>query len=248
MKSVGVSWSHLKSPDFTDSKVTWSQLKLVGIRWSQLESVGVRWSQSKSAGVSRNQSESADFTDFKFSWSQLESPGVTWSHIWLHQTPSAFTPLIPLNDTVLFGILHQCPAAIRKTLSGLDNISADGSIASDELAVMCDELAGFGKLKGEISDYTSLSQTLQVRHQMKSHNWRNICINLATISNLATRCTFQQIVVCLTTVPLSLSAIARMLAGAQHVTTSIMNSESLLSLSTRSYCLTAAFLPNHYLC
>jgi hypothetical protein len=76
----------------------------------------------------------------------------------------------PLNDTVLFGILHQCPAAIRKTLSGLDNISADGSTAFDEMTVMCNKLGGFGKFKGEISDYTSLSQTLQVRHQMKSHN------------------------------------------------------------------------------
>jgi hypothetical protein len=76
----------------------------------------------------------------------------------------------PLMIRSFFGILHQCPAAIRKNLSGLDNISADGSTAFDELAVMCDELAGFGKFKEERSDYKSLSQTLQVRHKMKSHN------------------------------------------------------------------------------
>ena len=53
---------------------------------------------------------------------------------------------IPLNDTVLFNILRQCPAAIRKSLSGLDNISADGAIAFDELVSICDQLVGFGKL------------------------------------------------------------------------------------------------------
>jgi len=52
---------------------------------------------------------------------------------------------IPLNETVLFAILRQCPASIRKSLSGLDNISADGSTAFDELTSICDQLLSFGK-------------------------------------------------------------------------------------------------------
>lgn len=52
---------------------------------------------------------------------------------------------IPLNETVLFDILRQCPAAIRKSLSGLDNISADGSAAFEELISICDQLLSFGK-------------------------------------------------------------------------------------------------------
>jgi hypothetical protein len=51
----------------------------------------------------------------------------------------------PLKDTVLFSILHQCPAAVRKSLSGLDNTSSDGSAAFEELIVLCDQLLSFGK-------------------------------------------------------------------------------------------------------
>jgi hypothetical protein len=56
---------------------------------------------------------------------------------------------IPLSDTVLYNILHQCSAAVRKSLSGLDNISADGSAAFDGLIDMCDQFIGFGKIKRE---------------------------------------------------------------------------------------------------
>jgi hypothetical protein len=52
---------------------------------------------------------------------------------------------IPINETILFAILRQCPAAIRKSLSGLDNISADGSVAFDEITSICDQLLSFGK-------------------------------------------------------------------------------------------------------
>ena len=51
----------------------------------------------------------------------------------------------PLKDTVLFSILHQCPAAMRKSLSGLDNTSSDRSTAFEELLVLCDQLLSFGR-------------------------------------------------------------------------------------------------------
>lgn len=44
---------------------------------------------------------------------------------------TASSSFVPLNETVLFSILHRCPASIRKSLSGLDNISADGTAACD---------------------------------------------------------------------------------------------------------------------
>ena len=58
---------------------------------------------------------------------------------------TASSSFIPLNETVLFSILHRCPASTRKSLSGLDNISADGTTACDELNVMCDQLVSFGE-------------------------------------------------------------------------------------------------------
>jgi uncharacterized membrane protein len=58
---------------------------------------------------------------------------------------TASSSFIPLNDTVLFSILHRCPASIRKSLAGLDNISADGTTACDELTLMCDKVVSFGK-------------------------------------------------------------------------------------------------------
>jgi hypothetical protein len=51
----------------------------------------------------------------------------------------------PLKETVLFSILRQCPAAVRKSLSGLDNTSADGSAAFEDLITMCDQLISFGR-------------------------------------------------------------------------------------------------------
>lgn len=51
---------------------------------------------------------------------------------------------IPLSETVLYAILQRCPAAVRKSLSGLDNISADGSAAFDEMISLCDLLLSFG--------------------------------------------------------------------------------------------------------
>ena len=56
---------------------------------------------------------------------------------------------VPLSDTILYKILHQCPAAVRKSLSGLDGISADGSGAFDGLIDMCEQLISFGKIKRE---------------------------------------------------------------------------------------------------
>ena len=55
----------------------------------------------------------------------------------------------PLSDTILYNILHQCSAAVRKSLSGLDGISVDGSGAFDGLIDMCEQLVGFGKVKRE---------------------------------------------------------------------------------------------------
>lgn len=50
----------------------------------------------------------------------------------------------PLSSTSLFAILRHCAASTRKSLSGLDYFSADGSTAFDELRQLCDELAIFG--------------------------------------------------------------------------------------------------------
>jgi len=50
----------------------------------------------------------------------------------------------PLSSTSLFAILRHCAASTRKSLSGLDYYSADGSTAFDELQQLCDELATFG--------------------------------------------------------------------------------------------------------
>jgi hypothetical protein len=50
----------------------------------------------------------------------------------------------PLSSTSLFAILHHCAASTRKSLSGLDYFSADGSTAFDELRQLCDELKAFG--------------------------------------------------------------------------------------------------------
>jgi len=53
---------------------------------------------------------------------------------------SEFTPL---SDTTLFNILKGCSASIRKSLSGLDNYSTNGSTAFDVLTTLCEELANY---------------------------------------------------------------------------------------------------------
>ena len=50
----------------------------------------------------------------------------------------------PLSSTSLLAILRHCAASTRKSLSGLDYFSGDGSTAFDELRQLCDELATFG--------------------------------------------------------------------------------------------------------
>jgi hypothetical protein len=51
----------------------------------------------------------------------------------------------PLSDSVLFAILKHCPASVRKRLAGLDNISAEGSNAFEELSKLCDKMISFGE-------------------------------------------------------------------------------------------------------
>jgi hypothetical protein len=52
---------------------------------------------------------------------------------------------IPLGDTVLYDILKHCSASTRKSLSGLDNYSANGSTAFTALMDLCDSLVTYGK-------------------------------------------------------------------------------------------------------
>ena len=62
----------------------------------------------------------------------------------------------PLSDAVLFNILRKCPAAVRKSLSGLDNITADGANAFDELVSICDQLSAFGESSKERTKLTRI--------------------------------------------------------------------------------------------
>ena len=55
------------------------------------------------------------------------------------------TQFKPLSDSVLYDILKHCAASTRKSLSGLDNYSANGSSAFTALIDLCDSLAVYGK-------------------------------------------------------------------------------------------------------
>ena len=50
----------------------------------------------------------------------------------------------PLNESTLFSILNGCAASIRRSLSGLDSISAEGSTAFDFLISTIDGLSSLG--------------------------------------------------------------------------------------------------------
>lgn len=52
----------------------------------------------------------------------------------------------PLGQSSLVAILKKCGATTRKSLAGLDNFSCDGSIAFDQLSILCDELATYGNV------------------------------------------------------------------------------------------------------
>lgn len=54
-------------------------------------------------------------------------------------------PYKPLGDSTLFAILKGCSASIRKSLSGLDSYSTNGSTAFDILTTLCEELAVYRK-------------------------------------------------------------------------------------------------------
>jgi len=57
------------------------------------------------------------------------------------------TQFKPLGDSVLYDILKHCSASTRKSLSGLDTYSANGSSAFAALMNLCDSLATYGKEK-----------------------------------------------------------------------------------------------------
>lgn len=50
----------------------------------------------------------------------------------------------PLNESTLFAILNACAASIRRSLSGLDSISAEGSTAFDFLISTIDGMSSLG--------------------------------------------------------------------------------------------------------
>lgn len=50
----------------------------------------------------------------------------------------------PLGESTLFSILNGCAASIRRSLSGLDSISAEGSTAFDFLISIIDGLSSLG--------------------------------------------------------------------------------------------------------
>ena len=50
----------------------------------------------------------------------------------------------PLGESTLFSILNECAASIRRSLSGLDSISADGSKAFDFVISIIDGLSSLG--------------------------------------------------------------------------------------------------------
>ena len=52
----------------------------------------------------------------------------------------------PLGETVSFDILRACAASTRKCLAGLDNFSANGSSAFENLSGLCDLLATYGRI------------------------------------------------------------------------------------------------------
>lgn len=55
------------------------------------------------------------------------------------------TQFNPLGDSILYDILKSCSASTRKSLSGLDAYSANGSAAFAALMNLCDSLATYGK-------------------------------------------------------------------------------------------------------
>lgn len=52
----------------------------------------------------------------------------------------------PMGRTTLLNILNHCSASIRKSLQGLDNFSADGAKAFDELEEVSERLGDAGGL------------------------------------------------------------------------------------------------------
>ena len=55
------------------------------------------------------------------------------------------TQFKPLSDTILHDILKHCTASTRKSLSGLDTYSANGSSSFTALINLCDVLNNYGK-------------------------------------------------------------------------------------------------------
>jgi hypothetical protein len=55
------------------------------------------------------------------------------------------TQFHPLGETILYDILDRCSASTRKSLSGLDSYSADGSSAFGALISLCDLLSTYGE-------------------------------------------------------------------------------------------------------
>jgi hypothetical protein len=51
----------------------------------------------------------------------------------------------PLGFTSLMAILNACPASTRKSMAGIDDYSANGSTAFDNLSKLCEELTSYGQ-------------------------------------------------------------------------------------------------------
>lgn len=55
------------------------------------------------------------------------------------------TGFVPMSRSTLCRILKVCSASVRKSLQGLDYVSAEGAKAFDELAAVVENLGDYGK-------------------------------------------------------------------------------------------------------
>lgn len=70
------------------------------------------------------------------------------------------TGFVPMSHSTLCRILKVCSASVRKSLQGLDYVSAEGAKAFDELAAVIENLGDYGKgLSWAKSQCEKLKQT-----------------------------------------------------------------------------------------
>ena len=55
------------------------------------------------------------------------------------------TNFIPFSESTMLRILSSCSASVRKSLQGLDYLTADGTKAIDDLAAMVEKLGDYGQ-------------------------------------------------------------------------------------------------------